>query len=89
VCTPAISRRLKTPAGLLRESLLHHTNFPGNWWLWLDAAGVASGKVEPGGGFDLASNMIVAASSGMGVAVINRAPWSASCPPASSCARSH
>lgn len=70
VCTPAIARRLKSPASLLRESLLHHTNFPGNWTLWLDAAGVPSDKVKLGGGFDLASNMIVAASSGMGVAVI-------------------
>lgn len=70
VCTPAIARRLKTPASLLRESLLHHTNFPGNWALWLDTAGVASEKLKLGGGFDLASNMIVAAASGMGVAVI-------------------
>ena len=70
VCTPAIAQRLKTPASLLRESLLHHTNFPGNWALWLEAAGVASEKVKLGGGFDIASNMIVAASSGMGVAVV-------------------
>jgi DNA-binding transcriptional LysR family regulator len=70
VCTPAIARRLKTPASLLRESLLHHTNFPGNWALWLDAAGVPSDQVKLGGGFDIASNMIVAASSGMGVAVV-------------------
>ena len=70
VCTPAIAQRLRAPAGLLRESLLHHTNFPGNWALWLEAAGVASEKVKLGGGFDLASNMIVAASSGMGVAVV-------------------
>lgn len=70
VCAPAIAERLKTPAALLRESLLHHTNFPGNWALWLDPAGVPSDKVKLGGGFDLASNMIVAACSGMGVAVI-------------------
>jgi DNA-binding transcriptional LysR family regulator len=70
VCTPAIAQRLRNPAAVLRESLLHHTNFPGNWALWLDAAGVPSGKVKLAGGFDLASNMIVAASSGMGVAVV-------------------
>jgi DNA-binding transcriptional LysR family regulator len=70
VCTPTIAKRLKTPACVLRESLLHHTSFPGNWGLWLDAAGVAREKIRLGGGFDLASNMIVAASSGMGVAVI-------------------
>lgn len=28
VCTPAIVQRLKAPAGLLCETLLHHTNFP-------------------------------------------------------------
>jgi LysR family transcriptional regulator, glycine cleavage system transcriptional activator len=70
VCTPAIARRLKTPADLLGETLLHHTSFPGNWGLWLDAAGVASEKLKLGGGFDLASNMIVAACSGMGAAVV-------------------
>ena len=70
VCAPAVARRLKTPAALLREPLLHHTSFPGNWALWLDAAGVPSGGIKLGGGFDLASNMIVAASSGMGVAVV-------------------
>jgi LysR family transcriptional regulator, glycine cleavage system transcriptional activator len=70
VCTPAIARRLKTPAALLQETLLHHTNFPGNWALWLDAAGVAGDRVKLGGAFDLAGNMIVAASSGMGVVVI-------------------
>lgn len=70
VCTPAMAQRLKTPASLLRESLLHHTNFPGNWALWLDAAGVPSDRVKLGGAFDLANNMIVAARSGMGVAVI-------------------
>lgn len=70
MCTPTIAQRLKTPAGLLRESLLHHTNFPDNWALWLEAAGVPTEKVKLGGGFDLASNMIVAAGSGMGVAVV-------------------
>lgn len=70
VCAPAVARRLRTPAALLREPLLHHTNFPGNWALWLHAAGLSSDGVKLGGGFDLASNMIVAAASGMGVAVV-------------------
>jgi len=70
VCTPALAQRLSSLAGLRRETLLHHTNFPGNWALWLDAAGVPSAPLKLGGGFDLASNMIVAASSGMGVAII-------------------
>jgi DNA-binding transcriptional LysR family regulator len=70
VCAPAMARRLKNPRSLLRETLLYHTNFPDNWALWLSAAGVSSEKLKLGGGFDLASNLIVAASSGMGVAVI-------------------
>lgn len=70
VCTRAIAQRLQAPADVLQESLLYHTNFPGNWAVWLEAAGVPSEKVKLGGGFDLASNMIVAASSGMGVAVV-------------------
>lgn len=70
ICTPAIARRLRTPRSLLRESLLYHTGFPTNWALWLGAAGVADETVRLGGGFDLASNLIVAASSGMGVAVM-------------------
>jgi LysR family glycine cleavage system transcriptional activator len=70
VCTPAIARRLKTPRSLLREVLLYHTNYPANWSLWLGAAGVPSDTLKLGGGFDLAGNLIVAASSGMGVAVI-------------------
>lgn len=70
VCTRAMAQRLRTPASVLREPLLHHTNFPGNWALWLEAAGVGSERLKLGGGFDLASNLIVAASSGMGVAVV-------------------
>lgn len=70
VCAPAIARRLKSPADLLKANLLYHTTFPGNWSLWLDAAGVAHPSLKLAGGFDLASNLIVAASSGMGVVVM-------------------
>jgi LysR family transcriptional regulator, glycine cleavage system transcriptional activator len=70
VCAPEIAARLKTPAGLLKEKLLYHTSYPANWTLWLGAADVKNSNVELGGGFDLAANLIVAASSGMGVAVL-------------------
>lgn len=70
VCAPQIAARLKAPRSLLGETLLFHTNYPGNWPLWLEAAGVASDGLELGAGFDLAGNLIVAASSGMGVAVL-------------------
>jgi len=70
VCTPAIARRLKSAGDLLKESLLHHTNFPGNWQLWFTAAKVDTARLKLGSGFDLGNNLIVAASAGMGVAVI-------------------
>ena len=70
VCTPVIAARLKTPASLLKDKLLHHTNFPGNWPLWLAAANVDAARLKLGSGFDLANNLIVAAGAGMGVAVV-------------------
>lgn len=70
VCTPTIARRLKAAADLLEQTLLYHTNYPDNWPLWLGAAGVPAKTLKLGGGFDLAGNLIVAAGSGMGVAVI-------------------
>jgi LysR family glycine cleavage system transcriptional activator len=72
VCTPGIAARLKAPSSLLKETLLHHTNFPDNWRLWLSAAGVDMGaaKLKLGSGFDLGHNLIVAAGAGMGVAVL-------------------
>jgi LysR family glycine cleavage system transcriptional activator len=70
VCTPGIAARLTSPDKLLKEALLQHTNFPDNWRLWLTAAKVDTGKLKLGSGFDLAHNLIVAASAGMGVAVL-------------------
>jgi LysR family glycine cleavage system transcriptional activator len=70
VCTPQIAARLKTPADLLQQVLLHHTNFPDNWRLWLDAAGVSVPRLKLGSGFDLSNNMIVAARDGMGAAIL-------------------
>lgn len=70
VCTPGIASRLKSPTSLLKETLLHHTNYPGNWQLWMEAANVDTSKLEVGAGFDLGNNLIVAAGAGMGVAVL-------------------
>lgn len=76
VCTQDIAKRLKTVDDLLKESLLHHTIFPDNWALWLRGAALSKtkekSKVLPqlGAGFDLGNNLIVAASAGMGVAVM-------------------
>lgn len=70
VCTPGIAARLKTPGHLLKETLLHHTNYPDNWRLWLTAAEVNTDKLRLGSGFDLGNNLIVAACAGMGVAIL-------------------
>ncbi len=70
VCAPGIAARLRSPSSLLKEALLHHTNYPDNWRLWLTAAGVSAAGLELGGGFDLGNNLIVAACAGMGVAVL-------------------
>jgi LysR family transcriptional regulator, glycine cleavage system transcriptional activator len=70
VCTPAIAKRLGSPDRLLKQTLLHHANYPENWRLWLTAAGVDAAKVELGSGFDLAHHLIAVAAAGMGVAVL-------------------
>jgi DNA-binding transcriptional LysR family regulator len=70
VCSPAMARRLKAPRDLLREALLYHTNYPDNWSLWFGAAGLPNETPRLGGGFDLAGNLIAAACSGMGAAVV-------------------
>jgi LysR family transcriptional regulator, glycine cleavage system transcriptional activator len=71
ICTPAIASRLERVDDLLKESLLHHTNFPSNWAVWLHSAGLPKVQPELGSGFDLGSNLIIAAAVGMGVAVIH------------------
>ncbi len=70
VCTPEIASRLTTPGDLVKQVLLHHTNFPDNWRLWLAAARVDAPRLRLGSGFDLSNNMIVAACDGMGAAIL-------------------
>jgi LysR family glycine cleavage system transcriptional activator len=69
-CTPALAAVLHRPRDLLRVTLLHHINYPGNWALWLSKAGGVHTTPTMGPGFDLGSNLIVAACAGMGVTVI-------------------
>jgi DNA-binding transcriptional LysR family regulator len=71
ICTPTLASRLGRVEDLLSETLLHHTNFPDNWAVWLHGAGLVKAQPELGPGFDLGSNLIVAATIGMGVAVIH------------------
>lgn len=71
ICAPAMASRLGRVEDLLNETLLHHTNFPDNWAVWLHGAGLPKAQPLLGPGFDLGSNLIVAATIGMGVAVIH------------------
>lgn len=71
VCTPEIAQRLREPRDLLKESLLFHTGFPGNWALWLNKARIAHDPELLRQGFDTGNNLIVAACAGMGVPVIH------------------
>jgi DNA-binding transcriptional LysR family regulator len=71
ICAPAVASRLARVDDLLNETLLHHTNFPDNWAVWLHGAGLPKVQPKLGPGFDLGSNLIVAATIGMGVAVIH------------------
>lgn len=68
VCAPQVLRRLKQPADLMREVLLHHTNFPDNWARWAHKAGL-HGEPKLGPGYDLSMNLIFAAKEGVGVAI--------------------
>lgn len=68
VCAPQVLPRLKRPGDLLREVLLHHTNFPDNWARWAKLAGLR-GKPKLGPGYDLSMNLIFAAKEGVGVAI--------------------
>jgi LysR family glycine cleavage system transcriptional activator len=69
-CTLALAAGLRQPRDLLKATLLHHINFPGNWTLWLHKAGGVDTLPTLGPGFDLGSNLIAAACAGMGVTVI-------------------
>ncbi len=71
ICTPTIASRLERAEDLFNEILLHHTNFPNNWAVWMRGAGIPKAEPVLGPGFDLGNNLIVAAASGMGVGVIH------------------
>lgn len=72
VCTPELARNLHTPQLVLAQPLLYHSNFPDNWSLWAQARGAAMPVHRKGTGFDLGMNLIEAARSGMGVAIVQQ-----------------
>jgi LysR family glycine cleavage system transcriptional activator len=70
ICHPSVADRIRTPADLLKFPLLHHTNYPGNWALWLRAQGLDTRSLRLAAGFDLGAGMIEAVAGNMGVAVL-------------------
>ena len=72
VCAPKLARGLRSAAALLGQPLLYHSNYPDNWALWADAVGATLPAGWRGTGFDLVMNLIEAARSGMGVAVVQK-----------------
>lgn len=69
-CTPALARSIRQPGDLAAHPLLHHINYPDNWAVWMEGAGVKQALPALGPGFDLGNNLIVAATAGMGAIVI-------------------
>lgn len=67
VCTPAIAARLKTPADLMGETLLHDALWPEDWAIWGRAA--LSGQTLPDKGprFSLYSIALEEARNGAGI----------------------
>jgi len=63
---------VKSPAGLLRYPLLHHTTVPEAWPDWLSELGVSTRQAWSGARFDQFSLLTQAAVSGLGIALIPR-----------------
>lgn len=72
VCAPARAQGIATARQLLSQQLLYHSNYPDNWSLWAQAVGATLPARWKGTGFDLVMNLIDAARSGMGVAVVQQ-----------------
>jgi DNA-binding transcriptional LysR family regulator len=72
VCTPALAASIRTPQALLAQPLLYHSLYTDNWALWAAAVDAELPTQGRRIGFDLVLNLIEAARSGMGVAVVQR-----------------
>jgi len=72
VGAPKLAKGVRTAQQLLAQPLLYHSNFPDNWALWAAAAGAEMPARPRRSGFDLVLNLLEAARSGMGVAVVQQ-----------------
>lgn len=69
VCTPALLKRLRTPADLREVTLIHFSQFPQSWSEWLQAAGLPAFEPKHEVYFDSVSQAIDAAENGLGIAL--------------------
>jgi LysR family glycine cleavage system transcriptional activator len=72
VCAPQLARGIESPQDLLKLTTLYHSNYPENWTLWAETAGLKRPARWKGVGFDLVANLIGAARAGMGIAVVQK-----------------
>ncbi len=75
ICHPQELRgrqALRQPADLLSRPLLFHSNYPENWRLWLQAAGLPEAQPRPSADFEQVAMLVQAVMAGLGVAVVQR-----------------
>lgn len=69
VCSPAVARRLRCPADLAEQTLLHGAPRPDDWPRWLETANVAGVDATSGLNFGSSNLALQAALEGLGVAI--------------------
>ena len=69
VCSPALSRQLRTPADLTGAVLLHSAPRPADWPRWLDEIGEQAVDASRGPAFESLNLAFQAAIEGVGVAM--------------------
>uniref|UniRef100_UPI0035AF0EE6 LysR substrate-binding domain-containing protein n=1 Tax=Chitinimonas sp. TaxID=1934313 RepID=UPI0035AF0EE6 len=69
VCAPAMAQRLRQPADLANETLIHLSADHADWRAWLAAAGVSHPDLAAGPSFEVIDMAVNLASQGRGVAI--------------------
>lgn len=62
--------QVRAPQDLLHHPLLFHTSQPEAWRIWLQAMGCNPGEIPMHLGFDQVSQLLEAAASGLGIAMV-------------------
>lgn len=69
VCAPALAERLRQPADLAGEALIHLSPDHADWRRWLRQVGMQHPALESGPSFEVIDMAVNVASQGMGVAL--------------------